>query len=122
MIDKLYETIGGNRTIWAATESFYRRVLADKDLRPFFESVDMAKLISGQSMFLSMLLGGRVVYTGKELGAAHRQVRIQGLTDAHFDAFLRHFRASLDEVGVKPDKAEQVMKLLEAKRGTVLNS
>jgi truncated hemoglobin YjbI len=47
--------------------------------------------------------------------------REQGLTDGHFDAFLIHFRAALDEVGVKPDKAEKVMKLLEAKRGTVLN-
>ena len=28
MIDELYDMIGGRRTIWAATESFYRRVQA----------------------------------------------------------------------------------------------
>jgi hemoglobin len=121
MIDKLYETIGGNRTIWAATESFYRRVLADPELKPFFESVDMSNLVARQSMFISMLLGGRVVYTGKDMRAAHERVRIQGLTEAHFNAFLAHFRAALDEVGVQPDKADQVMKLLEARRGVVLN-
>ena len=87
----------------------------------FFDSTDMEHLRARQSMFISMLLGGRVVYTGKEISAAHAHARAQGLTDKHFDAFLKHFRAALDEVGVKPDKAAKVMKLLEAKRGTVLN-
>lgn len=121
MIDDLYDTIGGKRTVWAATDSFYRRVLEDESLRRFFESRNMAHLRAGQSMFISMLLGGRVVYTGKNIGAAHADARAKGLTDKHFEAFLKHFRAALDEVGVKPDKAEKVMKLLEAQRDTVLN-
>jgi truncated hemoglobin YjbI len=121
MIDKLYETIGGNRTIWAATESFYRRVLADPELQPFFQSVDMQHLVARQSMFVSMLLGGRVVYTGNDIGNAHERVRSLGLTGTHFDAFLKHFRAALDEVGVPPDKADEVMKLLEARRSAVLH-
>jgi truncated hemoglobin YjbI len=61
-----------------------------------------------------------VVYTGKEIGAAHARVRKLGLTDAHFNAFLMHFRAALDEVGVKPDNADKIMKLLETKRNAVL--
>ena len=121
MIDELYETIGGRRTVQAAIESFYRRVLEDETLRRFFDSTDMAHLRAGQSMFVSMLLGGKVVYTGKEIGAAHAQARAKGLTEEKFDAFLKHFREALDEVGVAPDKAEKVMKLLEAKRGAVLD-
>jgi hemoglobin len=121
MIDNLYETIGGKRTIWAATDAFYRRVLEDESLRHFFDSTDMAHLRARQSMFVSMLLGGRAVYTGKEIGAAHADARTEGLTDQHFDAFLNHFRAALDEVGVKPEKVDEVMKLLEAQRSTVLN-
>jgi hemoglobin len=121
MIDDLYELMGGKRTVWAATESFYRRVLQDESLRKFFVSADMPHLRARQSMFISMLLGGRVVYTGKDIGAAHARARELGLTDKHFDAFLIHFRAALDEVGVKPENAEKVMKLLESKRGIVLN-
>ncbi len=121
MIDELYETIGGNRIIWAATEIFYRRVLQDERLKPFFECTDMANLQARQSMFVSMLLGGRVVYTGKEIGEAHARARMQGLTDVHFDAFLEHFRAALDEVGINPEKADKVIQLLEARRDTVLN-
>jgi truncated hemoglobin YjbI len=71
-------------------------------------------------MFISMLLGGRVVYTGRKIDAAHASARAMGLTNKHFDAFLAHFRAALDEVGANPDKIEKVMKLLETQRDAVL--
>jgi hemoglobin len=121
VIDDLYELIGGKRTVWAATDGFYRRVLQDESLRQFFVTADMPHLRARQSMFISMLLGGRVVYTGKDIGAAHARARELGLTDIHFDKFLKHFRAALDEVGVKPENADKVMKLLESKRSIVLN-
>src|SRR5713226_393509 len=121
MIDDLYDLIGGRRTIWAATETFYRRVQADESLKQFLESSDMANLRSRQSMFISMLLGGQIVYTGKEIGAAHAHARIQGLNDTHYDKFLKHFREALDEVGVQAERAEKVMRLLESKRNLVLN-
>ena len=121
MIDKLYETIGGSRTIWAATESFYRKVLDDPTLQPFFGSADMKRLQAEQSMFVSMLLGAEVVFTGRDIHGAHANSRELGLTDAHFDAFLAHFRAALHEVGVDPEKAEKVMQRLETKRNIVLN-
>jgi hemoglobin len=72
MIDDLYDLIGGKKTVWAATESFYRRVLTDKSVSHFFKSSDVAHLLARQSMFISMLLGGRVVYTGKDITAAMR--------------------------------------------------
>ena len=107
MIDELYDLIGGRQTIWAATEAFYRRVLADDTLRPFFATTDMAQLRARQSMFVSMLVGGRIVYTGKDIAAAHVHARKQGLNDGHFDRFLNHFRKALEEVGVEPDKVEK---------------
>jgi hemoglobin len=79
MIDKLYDLIGGNRTVWAATEAFYRRVLADDTIRRFFDTTDMAQLRTRQSMFISMLLGGTVVYTGKDIAEAHAHARQQGV-------------------------------------------
>src|SRR5271166_378463 len=120
MIDQLYDLIGGKKTVWAATDAFYKRVLADDTLRNFFRDTDLARLREGQSMFLSMLLGGRIVYTGKDISAAHAHVRAQGLKDGHFDSFLTHFRDALREVGVHPEKVEKVMNLLESRRAAVL--
>jgi hemoglobin len=119
MIENLYELIGGRSTIVAATERFYERVLEDENLRAFFERTDMGHLRSRQVMFVSMLLGGRV-YTGKDIHDAHHGVRGHGLNHEHFDLFLKHFGAALEEVGVMPENAEKVVQRLESSRKNVL--
>jgi len=120
MIDKLYDLIGGRHTISVATERFYKKVLEDDTLSHFFSGTDMDHLRSRQLMFISMLLG-RGEYVGKDIRNAHAVARSQGLTDAHFDTFLKHFRAALEEAGVKPENAEQVVKLVENRRRAVLD-
>lgn len=119
--DKLFDMIGGRLKINAAIESFYKKVLADESLRPLFEGVGMDHLRARQSMFVSMLLGGKIVYTGKDIRAAHAQPRRMGMNESHFETFLNHFRAALEEVGVQSDKVEQIIKLLDQSRGAVLN-
>jgi hemoglobin len=121
MIENLYELIGGRDTIKAATERFYERVLEDGNLRHFFGQTDMAALRARQIMFVSMLLGG-TVYTGKDINDAHASVRTQGMNHGHFDLFLKHFGAALEDVGVEPENAQKVVKRLEGKRGTVLDT
>src|SRR5437879_13401098 len=106
VIDDLYHLIGGRQTVWASTEAFYRRVFADDTLRHFFKSTDMAQLHSRQSMFISMLLGGRGVYTGKDIHAAHARAREQGLNAGQFDRFLIQFSEAMKEVGVAVDKVQ----------------
>jgi hemoglobin len=120
MIEDLFDLIGGPSTIEAATKLFYEKILQDESLHHFFEGVDMAHIRSRQAMLVSMLLGGRI-YTGKNIHDAHARSRDRGLNDGHFDLFLRHFRAALEEVGVEPQNAEKVVKRLESKRGTVLD-
>ena len=87
----------------------------------FFKTTNMEQLVARQSMFISMLTGGRVVYTGQDIRAAHAQAREQGLNDGHFDWFLEHFREALHEVGVEAYKVERVIRLLETKRNAVLD-
>ena len=121
MIENLYELIGGHQTIAAATDCFYERVLEDEKLRDFFRRTDMAHLRSRQIMFISMLLGGGV-YTGKDIRGAHTLSREHGLTDAHFDLFIEHFRAALREVGVAAENIEKIVKPLERKRKAILDT
>lgn len=122
MPDELFDLIGGEETVRAATEAFYKRVYADDTLRPFFRTTDMDQLRARQRMFLSMLLGGSPSYSGRDIASAHAAAREHGLNDGHFDRFILHFRDALNEVGVEARKAKQVVKLLESKRGAVLNS
>jgi hemoglobin len=121
MIDNLFESVGGRRTISAAVDSFYRRVLADETVKHFFDATDMEHLRARQSMFVSMLVGGKIVYTGKDLTSAHARSRMDGLNDAQFDTLLKHFRDALNEAGVAGGNVEKIMALLEGTRSAVLN-
>ncbi|MGB9245392.1 MAG: group 1 truncated hemoglobin [Candidatus Acidiferrales bacterium] len=121
MADTLFDTIGGRLKINAAVEAFYRKVLADESLRPFFEGIGVDHLRARQSMFVSMLLGGKTVYTGKDIRAAHDQPRRMGMNESHFEMFLNHFRAALEEIGVQDDRLERIIALLDQSRGAVLN-
>jgi hemoglobin len=120
MADTIYETIGGRLRIQAGVKLFYDKVLADPAVKHFFADTDMDGLRAKQSMFVSMLVGGKVVYTGKKISDAHASARVAGMTDEHFDTILKHFRAALEEIGVEPEKVDKVMALLETTRNDVL--
>ena len=120
MADTIYETIGGRLRIQAAVELFYKKVFADPAVRHFFEGVDVQGLHARQSMFVSMLLGGKIVYTGKDVSNAHANSRMKGMTDEHFSIMLRHFRAALEEIAVDGEKIVKIMALLEGTRDAVL--
>jgi len=120
MADTIYETIGGRMRVQAAVDLFYVKVFADPELKHFFEGVDAPALRSRQSMFVSMLLGGKIVYTGKDIRNAHSSARFKGMNDAHFDKLLKHFRTALEEIEVAPDHIVKIMVLLEGTRDAVL--
>lgn len=116
----LFSLIGGSQTILAASDSFFRRIVADSSINHFFAGTALAHLLAHYKMFVSALLGGPEPYTGQDIGAFHAHLCPE-LNDSHFDAFLKHFRAALEGVGVRDDRAERVMRVLEGKRSAVLN-
>ena len=116
----LYEKIGGKSKIISAVDLFYRKVLADERLKPFFDPVDMDQLRSLQAMFLTMLVGGKMKYTGKDIRTAHVGLTGKGLNDDHFDAFLKHFESALQEVGIEDEAVAEITKRLEGTRDMVL--
>jgi len=120
MIDRLFEKVGGRRTINELVRIFYDRVLADQRLAPFFPDADMESLRAKQVMFLAMLLGRARTYAGRDLTAAHAGARARGLTDEHFDALLGHFEASLGELGVDVAYTREVIARIETTRDAVL--
>ena len=116
----LFSLIDGSQAVLAALDSFFRRIVADNSINHFFAGTDLAHLLAHHKTFISALLGGPEPCTGQDLGAVHAHLCPQ-LNDFHFDAFLKHFRAALQEVGVKDHKTERVMRVLEGKRNGVLN-
>ncbi len=107
----LYDRLGGEPAIDAIVKALYDRVLADADLKPFFEKTPMDRQRVMQHEFLCAALGGPMAYTGKPLAHVHQG---RGITTRHFAKFVRHVLEILQELGVSSEDADEVISRLNA--------
>ncbi|HVW79598.1 MAG TPA: group 1 truncated hemoglobin [Mycobacteriales bacterium] len=113
----IYDAIGGAGAVSAAVDNFYVRVMADADLAPYFDGIDMAKLKAHQRMFISAALGGPEPYQGRRMAVAHAGLDI---TDAEFDAVVGHLAATLIDLGVDAGTIEQIAGALAPLRADIV--
>lgn len=117
----LYEQIGGETAVKTVVVKLYERILSDEDLIPFFENISVARLRASQNAFISMALGGPVVYSGQTLRMAHEKlVNEKGLADKHFDRVIMHVSGILSDINVDPSLIQDVLKIIEGTRSDVL--
>lgn len=113
----LYDRLGGESAIADLTTAFYDRVLADAELKPFFEHTSIEKLRVMQREFLCAALGGPQTYTGKPLAYAHQG---RGITMQHFAKFVQHFLDTLREFGVSSEDADEVIARLNTRANEII--
>ena len=92
-----FELIGGTPAVKEAVNRFYDRLLADPELAGAFDGIDLVHLKRHQVDLMSMVLGGPVEYTGRDLGEAHAGMDITAETYGKVGA---HLVAVLEELGV----------------------
>ncbi len=119
-MSSLYERIGGAAAVNAAVDVFYRKVLTDKRISHFFDSVDMDRQAAKQKAFLTFAFGGPASYSGKDMRAAHAALVKQGLNDSHFDAVVENLGATLKELGVPAALIAEAAAIAESTRKDVL--
>ena len=82
----LFELIGGAAAVGNLLAEFYKRVMADPALAPFFEGVGLDKLKHMQFELFSAALDGPVTYTGRPIVNAHHHLKI---TLADYQRFVK---------------------------------
>lgn len=117
----LYEKIGGKETVVKAAKFLYVNVLRDDRLKRFFDGTDMQKQERMMSAFLTYILGGPSLYTGRGMRHAHANSVKDGLSDEHVNAMMECVSAALREVKVEPDLITEVIKVVEKHRDDVLS-
>jgi hemoglobin len=95
-----YDAVGGGAAVSAVVNDFYRRVLADSQLAPYFEGVDMVRLKRHQALLVTQVLGGPENYTGRPLGEAHAGL---GIDHDDFTAVVGHLASAMKDAGVPDD-------------------
>ncbi|WP_064792401.1 group I truncated hemoglobin [Shewanella woodyi] len=117
----LFEQLGGNASVDAAVDIFYRKVLSDDSISHFFDDVDMDRMRAMQKSFLTMAFGGPNGYTGSSLREAHAPLLKQGLDTSHFTTVAGHLQATLKELNVSDELIEQVMTIAAGTHDDVLS-
>lgn len=121
MAESLYEKLGGSAAVDAAVDIFYRKVLSDDSINHFFDDTDMQAQHEKQKAFLTMAFGGPNEYTGSDMRKAHAPLVERGLNESHFNAVAGNLKATLDELNVPAELADQVMTIAASTHDDVLN-
>ena len=90
----LYERIGGTAAVERLVDGFYRRVLADSQLRPFFENTSVDQLLTMQQEFFAAAMDGPVGTSDVDLARIHQGM---GITHSDLTRFVNHLITELDE-------------------------
>jgi hemoglobin len=114
----LYDEVGGKPAVTAIVDDFYDRILADQNLRHYFQGKDMRALKRHQRALVTVALGGTSdAYTGQMMGPAHEGL---GINHNAFDRVLTHLADALAARSVRPVTIEKVLAILEALRDDVV--
>jgi hemoglobin len=114
----LFERLGGRD---AAVDIFYKKMMGDDTVSPFFESTDMVRQAAKQKAFLTMVLGGPNHYTGLDMREGHKHLVEKGLNDSHVDTVIKHLGDTLKELGAADEDITEVAAIANSVRDDVLN-
>jgi len=102
----LFARLGGRDLIAATVERFYGRLLADRELKPFFIRTNMSWLKLRQTQFMMQALGGPAEYKGKSMKVAHACMEIE---PRHFQLVAGHLADTLASLDIPKTLIGEVM-------------
>ena len=116
--ETLFHKYGGFSTVGAIVLAFYEKILDEEALVPYFEGIDMERLIRHQTDFLCMILGGPANYSGRDLRTAHFRLNI---TVPDFLLVADLLEETLEEGGVEDDDIEAILKIVASTKDDIVN-
>ena len=117
MADPLLERYGGARGVSRLAFRFYDLVLASDRLRPYFEGVDMPRLVEHQAAFIVSLIASRPTHSDAQLAAIHAHLDIG---EAEFDEMIELLITAMAEEGHAGSEAEPVLSRFRRMRGRLV--
>ncbi len=115
----LFEKYGGFSTVSKIVLDFYDVLLDSDDVGPFFDDIDMARLIDHQTKFIASLLGGPASYTDEQLHRLHERLKLE---NSHFDEVVETLSDTLKKHSFSADDVAAVRDALEQRRSAIVSN
>ena len=106
MPDTLFDKYGGLPTVSQIVHDFYRDVLANDMLKPYFKGINMSVLMDHQVKLFSHVLGGPVQFDLSRLKKAHQDLAIN---DDAFQEVAQILQETLEDAGMEDGDVSTVM-------------
>jgi hemoglobin len=117
MAKSMFERYGGFASVSRVVSSFYDKAIASPVLSPYFEAVDMRKLIDHQTKFVASVMGGPASYSDDELTRVHRNLDI---TAAAFNEMTTLMEETLEDFEYDPGDIRAVMSAIRNRRRCIV--
>ncbi len=104
MTTSLFDLIGGTDVVDAVVDRFYQRVTQDAQIGKFFKNAPIENIKSMQRQFFGVALGAPLEYQGRSLSEVHKGL---GITREDLSIFTDHLLATISELGIDRDDANQ---------------
>jgi hemoglobin len=118
-----YELVGGEDTFRRLVHLFYQGVAADPELRAMYPEEDLGPAEERLRLFLMQYWGGPRTYSDTR---GHPRLRMRhapfAVDQAAHDAWLRHMRAAVDELGLEPAHETQLWDYLVYAAASMVNT
>jgi hemoglobin len=117
----VYEALGGPEPFALLVEAFYRGVETDPLLRPMYPE-DLGGARERLFLFLLQFWGGPPLYNERR---GHPRLRMRhfpyAIGPAERDAWLKHMRAAVDEVGIPEPSRTKMLQYFEQAAHFLMN-
>ena len=118
MARTMFERYGGFAAVSKVVMSFYDRALESEILAPYFEDVDMRRLVDHQTKFVSSVMGGPASYTDDALQRVHAHLDIDR---AAFTEMILLFKETLEDLEFDDEDIDMVMADLQSRAPYIIN-
>jgi hemoglobin len=117
--ETLYSKYGGTPTVSSVVHQFYVKVLRSELLQPYFEGVNMEKLMRHQIDLFSFVMGAPIQFDLTVLKRSHAHLKI---SNAAFDEVAELLQETLEEVGMSAEDVGKMMTIVGSTRGDIVHS
>ncbi|WP_022887701.1 group I truncated hemoglobin [Agromyces italicus] len=114
-----YAAVGGAPAISAVVDRFYELVLGDDRLAHYFDGIELVRLKRHQVALVSTVMGGPVVYEGRDLRKAHAGM---GISADDFAAVAGHLVAALTGAGVPAEIIDRTVAAVAATQPDIVEA
>jgi hemoglobin len=118
-----YDAVGGEETFTRLVRRFYAEVESDPQLRAVYPSKDLGPAQEHLRLFLMQYWGGPTTYNERR---GHPRLRMRhvrfAIGEVERDAWLRHMRIAMDEIGLDAEYDEQLWQYLVMAAHSLVNT